>query len=89
MRLVRLTTFACVSALLSACADPGYRPSSQSVRAVETLRDVEYAGQYLITGFNPCGRPQASKSVGYAAGVKLDRRGNIIPEADIRVRATC
>ena len=75
--------------LLAGCTDPGYRPSSQAVGAVHALRDIEYAGKYMITSFNPCGTTQTNKKSGYRAGIELDEDGNITPEAQIRTSGEC
>ena len=88
MYRVRITISICLLAFTSACAT-GYRPSTQAYDAVDALRDVEYASQYMINEFNPCRKPQASKSDSYSAEIKLDRKGEIIPQARVRTSAKC
>jgi hypothetical protein len=85
----KLTIILIFLAVLTGCADPGYRPSGQANRAVDALRDVEYAGQYMINDFNPCRKPQSSKSSNYSAQVELDRYGNIVPRARVRTSGAC
>jgi len=75
--------------MLAGCADPGYRPSPQAYDAVDKFRDAEYVGDYLINGFNPCRKPQSSKSSNYSAQVELDRYGNIVPRARVRTSGAC
>jgi len=79
----------CLLAITAGCSSPGYYPSGQARNAVDNLRDVEHAGQYMINDFNPCRTRPAVKKASYSANLNLDRKGNLTPTARIQVSGQC